>query len=97
MARFVDYWQDTTDDSPCWSDGPFVLCGAPIGAGGYRVEVKRPGHRMPVCPSPSVNKLREAECGGMLKDEAVDFLNAQVRAGRIVLDASGAWAVKGAP
>jgi len=85
MAQVVGYFQNNV----IFEEGPFVLCFNP---GGFRIEVELRGHICPVLPDLSIYKLlkAETECpiGNTrreLKEPWADWLNRQVKAGRIVM------------
>jgi len=86
MARIVNYWADETP----FDKGPFVLCAL---NGLYRIEVEFKGWECPVLMDVSIYDLlrKETTCpvGFSLQEKVepwVDWLNEQVRKGRIVLD-----------
>jgi len=86
MAQIVGYWDDFPD--LVITDGPFVLCNA-CGSG-YRIEVDEGGK----CPRAPHYKLYDVlERHGLrahksldrdLMEKSVDWLNVQVKAGKIV-------------
>lgn len=93
MAQLVGYFEDNVK----YTEGPFVV----VSAGGYRIEVELKEHHCPVLPDLSVyallqrngfnphkeNRIEEAE-------KKVDWLNQQVREGKIVLQGR-MWVVPG--
>jgi len=79
MAQYVDYWADNIE----YKEGPFVLCGGPIGANS-RLEVERKGHFTCVCPDPSLYPIMRT-FQSLSKEELCDQMNDFVRMGEIVL------------
>jgi hypothetical protein len=81
MAQVVGYWQDNVT----YTEGPFVVCGAPIG-GSRRIECEEKGHFCPVVVQPSIYRLLEARMPNFRSQrcEAVDLLNELVRKGEII-------------
>jgi len=84
MAQIVYYMENNVE----YTEGPFVL----VEAGGWRIEVELKGHHCPVLPDISIYKLLEAHrlYSGKSDDQqkvanVVDWLNGQVRLGRIAL------------
>jgi hypothetical protein len=85
MAIRVGYFENTTN---CYSEGPFVM----VNACGWRIEVKHEGHHCPALPDSSIyGFIRDQGLPDGKYEEAlaaciVDFLNAKVKDGTIVLD-----------
>lgn len=84
MAQAVGYW----DDGVAFTEGPFVI----VNANGWRIEVEVLGSRCPCMPDGSVYRMLEQERGRWQKTDRktaaddCDWLNEQVRQGRIVRD-----------
>jgi len=89
MAQYVDYWSDNVQ----YVEGPFVLCGGPIGGSNLRIECASPHRPHPVVVHMSIYELLEAERQGWRKNKpaAVDWLNELVRTGRITLQEVGGY------
>lgn len=84
MAQIVGYWQDNVE----FEEGPFVM----VHAGGWRIEVEVKNHKCPCLPELSIYNLLDAHSRRIYKTgssalaaQTVDWLNEQVRAGKIVL------------
>lgn len=90
MAQVIAY----SDNDVVFTEGPFVLCN-PLG-NGWRIEAELRGAKCPVLPDLSIYDLMKARGwrGKTLEyakaAEMCDWLNAQVRAGRVVLNGA-AW------
>ena len=83
MAQKVGYFEDDFE----FTEGPFVM----VDAGGWRIEAELTGHKTSVLPHYSIYYFLEYHGyqAHKSKDEkaiaaSVDFLNEQVRQGRII-------------
>jgi len=91
MAQYVDYWANNIT----YTEGPFVICGGPIGASVGRIECEVKNHYTCMEPHHSIALLiRTKREAGLSKADIVDWLNAEVRAGNIVCTDDGVWVVK---
>lgn len=88
MAKIVGFFQDHI----AYSEGPFVLCSI-MGGSHYRLEAEMKGHHTSVFPEDSIYCLAfhevlyiPANGTRAYSEPVVDWLNEQVRKGRIVLD-----------
>lgn len=94
MAQRVGYF----DDNVTFEEGPFVITN-PLG-NGWRIEAQIMGSGTPALPDSSVYDLlrKVGHSAGKWNDlepaaEACDFLNEQVKAGKICMRPSGGWLV----
>ena len=84
MAQIVSYWQNNVE----FTEGPFVL----VNINGWRIEVELKGHKCPVFLDSSIcefcllhNKPRRKTNNFQVARRTCDWLNEQVRHGKIVL------------
>ena len=87
MAIHVGYWEDAKPEH--YAEGPFVICGPPIGNTTRRIEVHSPYAPSCVFIEPEIHRLIEAHHGIDWRSvwghaAVVDWLNAQVKEGRII-------------
>jgi len=82
MAQVVGFFENDT----VYLEGPFVLGAPPIGST-MRIECESPGVRNSVMVHPTIYEMLDQERPGWRgnKAAAVDWLNAQTREQRIVL------------
>ncbi len=91
MAQWVGYY----DDNIVYVEGPFVICGGPVGAKVGRIECEFKGHHTCVTPHASVRPLIDTKRRERVSKAAiVDYLNSEAREGRIVCNKDGVWVVK---
>jgi hypothetical protein len=82
MVQYVGYWDNNVE----YKEGPFVLCGPPIGSVG-RIECEVKGHFCPCMVHPSIYKLINHHnwFKNCTKSYIVDRLNQLVIIGEIIL------------
>jgi len=85
MTQTVGYFENNVT----YMEGPFVM----VNANGYRIEAELKGHYCPVLPDVSIYLMLEKEkdkAPGKAPDTViaplVDWLNEQVKKGRIILE-----------
>lgn len=95
MAIRVGYWENNkvveykTKENNMYSEGPFVM----VNASGWRIEVEYKGQHCPALPDSSIYAFLKDKglTSDKTDDEAlcaclVDYLNAKVKDGTLVLD-----------
>lgn len=90
MAIRVGYWQNNkAEENNMYSEGPFVM----VNASGWRIEVEYKGQHCPALPDISIYAFLKDKglTSDKTDDEAlcaclVDYLNAKVKDGTLVLD-----------
>ncbi len=97
MAQHVGYWANDI----IYTEGPFVICGGPIGADAGRIECEVKEHYTCSVVHPSIRPLIEkykSDKPFAKKAEIVDWLNSLTREGKIVCVKSdrgyGVWEAK---
>jgi hypothetical protein len=90
VAQVVGYFEDGFEDGTKYVEGPFVM----VEANGWRVEAEVVGNKCPCLPDVSIYRALEKETTFSphktndieLAKARTDWLNRQVREGKIVLN-----------